>query len=87
MWKDWSLDYYMSKKRNKTKVQRSKGKFNKRAYYVNDDAIILDDESDYEEGDCLFLVEKDVPKTDLSNILSSKTVKIVTALNARRDIN
>lgn len=57
-----------------------KGKFKIKAYYVKDDAGILDNESDYEDGDCMFLVKKDVPKIDVS-----KT--ITTTLHVRRDRN
>lgn len=52
-------------KGNRQKFKENKGKFNKKAYYVKDDVVISDNESDYEDGDCLFLVEKDVLKYDL----------------------
>lgn len=68
------------KNNSRQKSRQTKGKINKRANYVKDDAGISDDESDYEDGDCLFLVERDVPKIDIP-----KTV--ATTLHARRDRN
>lgn len=46
------------KKGSRQKSRERKGKFNKRAYYVKDDTSILDDELDYEDGDCLFFGRK-----------------------------
>lgn len=59
------------KKRARQKLRENKGKFNKKAYYVKDDADILDDESDYEDGDYLFLVENDIPKFDISKSIAN----------------
>lgn len=41
-------------------------KINKKAYYVNENVVILDDESNHE--DLFFLVEKEEPRFDISNI-------------------
>lgn len=47
---------------------------------MKDDVDILDDESNYEDGDYLFLVEKYVPKYDIS-----KTV--ANTFHSKRDKN
>lgn len=47
------------------KSRENRGKFNKRTYYVKDDVGISHDESDYEDGDYLFLGERDIPKIDI----------------------
>lgn len=65
-------------KGSRQKSRENKRKFNKRAYHVKDDVGISDDELDYEDGDCLFLVERDVPKIDIP-----KTV--ATTLHAKRE--
>lgn len=68
-------------KNSRQKYREIKGKFNRRAYYVKDDADISDDKSDYEDGNFIFLVERDVPKIDIPRI------EHATALHARRDRN
>lgn len=67
-------------KGDRQKFRENKGIVNKKAYYVNYDVGISNDESNYEEGDYLFLVEKDVPKFDISK-------NVANAFHARRDKN
>lgn len=69
------------KRGSKQKFKENKGKLNKKAYYVRDDAGILDDESDYEDGDCLFLGEKDGSKPNNSKIVET----VASTLHVRRD--
>lgn len=68
---------------SKQKFNDNKGKFNKKTYYVKDDASISDDELDYEDGDCLLMVEKDRPKSNNSKIVET----VALALHFSRDIN
>lgn len=67
-------------KGNRQNFKENNGKFNKKAYYVKDDVGISDDESNYEDSDCLFLIEKDFPKYDISKIVAN-------TFHSRRDKN